>query len=263
MLYWILTNHGRVISRTTVQRVTNLERSITEVKQRSQEFDKRIRELLKDVDHVIQEGNERQLQYWDNYTEDNDEDFAKEFGEVVSDSKISEADEDFTPDTLNDPYLNKEVALAVGASEAKFGRVTKRLRDAEGRPIGTANENPLLHAREYAVEFRDEHIESLSANLIAKNLYSQLVDEGNRHVLLSDIVDPRRDERAVDKADAYVNRKNGVKRRRETTLGWQLLCKWTDEITNWVALKDARQSYPVLVAEYALANRIDDEPAFA
>ena len=66
MLYWILTNHGRVISRTTVQRVTNLERSITEVKQRSQEFDERIRELLKDDDHVIQEGNERQLQDWDN-----------------------------------------------------------------------------------------------------------------------------------------------------------------------------------------------------
>jgi len=28
-------------------------------------------------------------------------------------------------------------------------------------------------------------------------------------------------------------------------------------------LKDARLSYPVLVAKYAVANRIDDEPAFA
>jgi hypothetical protein len=127
--------------------VTNLERSITEVKQRSQEFDERIRELLKDDDHVIQDGNERQLQDWDNYTEDKDEDFAKEFGEVVSGSKIFEADEDFTPNTLNDPYLNKEVALADGASKAKFGRATKRLQDAEGRPIGTANENPLLDMR--------------------------------------------------------------------------------------------------------------------
>ena len=96
-----------------------------------------------------------------------------------------------------------------------------------------------------------------------KNLYSQLDDEGNRHVLLSDIIDHRRDERAIDKADAFVHRKNGVKRRRETTLGWQLLCEWKDGSTNWVALKDARQSYPVLAAEYAVANRIDDEPAFA
>ena len=44
MLYWILTNHGRVISRTTVQRVTNLVMTTTEVKQRSQEFDNRIKE---------------------------------------------------------------------------------------------------------------------------------------------------------------------------------------------------------------------------
>ena len=57
--------------------------------------------------------------------------------------------------------------------------------------------------------------------------------------------------------------KNGVKRRRETTQGWQLLCEWKDGSSNWVVLKDARQSYPVLVAEYAIANRIDDEPAFA
>ena len=39
--------------------------------------------------------------------------------------------------------------------------------------------------------------------------------------------------------------------------------QWKDGSSNWIALKDARQSYPVLVAEYAVANRIDDEPAFA
>ncbi len=225
MSYWILTNHSRVISRTTVQRVTNLERSTMEVKQRSQEFDEHIRELLIDDNHIIQDGNERQLQDWDDFTEDNDENFAKEFGEVVSDSKIPEADEDFTPDTFNDIYLNKEVALADGADEAKFRRVVKRLRNAEGRRIGIANENPLLDTREYTVEFRDGHTESLSANLIVKNLYSQLDEEGNRHALLSDIVDHRRDQQAVDIADAFVSRKNGVKRRRETTMGWQLLCE--------------------------------------
>jgi hypothetical protein len=57
--------------------------------------------------------------------------------------------------------------------------------------------------------------------------------------------------------------KNGVKRRRETTQGWHFLCEWKDGSSNWVVLKDAWQSYPVLVAEYAIANRIDDEPAFA
>jgi hypothetical protein len=30
-----------------------------------------------------------------------------------------------------------------------------------------------------------------------------------------------------------------------------------------VALKDIKHSYPVQVADYAIANKIDDEPAFA
>ncbi len=51
----------------------------TEVKQQIHEFDARIAELLKDNNHVIQEGNERQLQDWDDYTEDNDENFAVTF----------------------------------------------------------------------------------------------------------------------------------------------------------------------------------------
>ncbi|KAI2513140.1 Reverse transcriptase (RNA-dependent DNA polymerase) [Fragilaria crotonensis] len=159
-------------------------------------------------------------------------------------------------------HTNKEIALASDANEAQFVRVTKQLRDAEGRQIGTANDNPLLDTREYAVEFRDGHSESVSASLIAQNLYSQLDDKGKHHILLADIVDHRRDERAVDKRDAFVTTRNGVKRQRETTQGWQLLCEWKDGSSNWVALKDARQSYPVLVAEYAIANRIE-EPAFA
>jgi hypothetical protein len=68
---------------------------------------------------------------------------------------------------------------------------------------------------------------------------------------------------AIDKADAFVTMKNGVKRRCQTTQGWQLLCQWKDGSTNWVVLKDMKNSYPVQVAEYAKANRIDDEPAFA
>ena len=65
-------------------------------------------------------------------------------------------DETFTPDTLHDTCLNKEVALTREANDncdAQFSKVTKRLHDAEGRPIGMANENPLLVTREYSVEF--------------------------------------------------------------------------------------------------------------
>ena len=42
-----------------------------------------------------------------------------------------------------------------------------------------------------------------------------------------------------------------------------MLCQLKDGSTNWVALKDMKNSYPMQVADYAVANHIDDEPAFA
>ena len=226
MSYWILTENGRVISRTTVQRITNLEQGTAEVKDRMTRYNERVSTVLKDANHVIQGEGERQLQDWDNYTLEDDPDFAEEFNNLVSDDAIPEADDTFTPDLFDDTYLNKEVAIARGAGneeDVQYGKVTKRLRDAEGRPIGTANDNPLLDTREYEVEFMDGHNESLSANLIAQHLYSQIDEEGNRHVMLDDITDHRRNESAIDKKDEFTTMSNGVKRRRETTQGWQLL----------------------------------------
>ncbi|KAI2506381.1 Reverse transcriptase (RNA-dependent DNA polymerase) [Fragilaria crotonensis] len=203
---------------------------------------------------------------WDEYTEVDDQEFKTEFEKAISDKTIPEEDETFTPDVFDDTYLNKEIALLRGAgdsSDIHYGKVTKRLRDAEGRPIGTASENPLMDTREYTVEFTDGHSEALSANLIAQNLFSEIDEEGNRHVLLDDIIDFRKSGAAVSQEDAFVTMSNGVKRRRQTTLGWQLLCQWRDGSTNWVALKDMKQSYPLKVAEFAFANRIHEEPAFA
>jgi hypothetical protein len=94
-------------------------------------------------------------------------------------------------------------------------------------------------------------------------MFSQVDEEGHRHLLLDDITDFRENETAIDKEDAFVEMANGVRRRRYTTQGWQLLCQWKDGSTNWVALKDMKNSCPVQVADYAVANRIDDEPAFA
>ena len=63
--------------------------------------------------------------------------------------------------------------------------------------------------------------------------------------------------------DAFITTKTGTKRRRETTKGWELLIEWKDGSTNWVSLKDIKESYPVEVAKFALATRISMEPAFA
>ena len=49
MSYWMLISNGRVISRTTVQRVTNLELGTDEVKQQCMEYDKQLAGIMKDI----------------------------------------------------------------------------------------------------------------------------------------------------------------------------------------------------------------------
>ena len=43
--------------------------------------------------------------------------------------------------------------------------------------------------------------------------------------------------------------------------GWKLLVEWKDGSVDWVPQKDLKQSNPVELAEYDVANEISDEPA--
>ena len=81
------------------------------------------------------------------------------------------------------------VALTRDTEGPDFACFTKRLKDANGLPIGTANENPILYTRVYEVEYVDGHKASLTANAIAQNMFAQVDDEGNRHLLFEKIID--------------------------------------------------------------------------
>jgi len=260
MSYWVLTKTGHVISRTTVQRVTNLELQTDEVKKTVKELDDEINRRFKEED-MPQDGDKPDPELWSDLIEE-DEDFYNEFVRIVDDEELPEADDDFTPDTY-DAYLNMELAIPRGDNGPEFARVTKRLRDADGIPIGTAADNPILDTRMYEVEYADGYKESLTANLIAQNLFAQVDEEGHRHVLLDEIVDHRVDGSEVKQADAFITNKHGAKRRKETTKGWELQVRWKDGSTSWVKLKDMKESYPVQVAEYSVEASISQEPAFA
>ena len=177
--------------------------------------------------------------------------------------RSKKADQEFTPDSFDDSYLNMELALPREGGDVQFGRVIKRLRDKDGLPIGTANDNPILDSRMYEVEFRNGYRTSLAANAIAENLFAQIDDEGNRHVLFQEIVDHRTNGKQVLQQDAFVTTRTGTRRRRETTTGWELLVQWKDQSTTWVMLKDMKEAYPVQSAEYAVQARLAEEPAFA
>ena len=133
-----------------------------------------------------------------------DAEFDQEFGRSINDPSIKEADQDFTPDAFDDTYLNMELALPRNGGEVQYACVVKRLRDKDGPPIGTAHDNPILDSRIDEVEFQDGYKASLAANAITENLFAQIDDEGNRHVLFQEVINYRTNGKQVLQQDAFV-----------------------------------------------------------
>ena len=261
MSYWVLTAQCTVISRTSIQRITSLELQTNEMSERYKEFDAEIKRRLTE-EELPMEGDKAKAEDWENYL-GFDQDFNDEFNFVVSEDGIKEADDEFTPDVYDDTYLKMELALPNDGDQMHFAKVTKRLRDANGLPIGVADENPILDTRVYEVEYLDGHKASMTANAIAQNVFAQVDEEGNGHVLMDEIMDHRVDGTEVKQVDAFIPTSSGTKRRRHTTKGWELLVRWKGGSTTWVALKDLKESNPVQVAEYAVQAKLSGEVAFA
>ena len=114
----------------------------------------------------------------------------------------------------------------------------------------------------YEVKYQDGHTAALAANLISENIFSQVDEEDNRSVLFDKIVDVRTDGTKVLQQDAFVTTSSGTQRRVITTKGWDLNLKCKDRSTTWNKLNYIKDSYPVQLAEYAVENRVSEEPAF-
>ena len=75
----------------------------------------------------------------------------------------------------------------------------------------------------------------LTANTIAKALYSQVDEEGRTHAVLASITDHRKDGSAMAMDDALLP---GTRKPIRTTKGWQLLVEWKDGSSDWLPLVD-------------------------
>jgi hypothetical protein len=179
-----------------------------------------------------------------------------EYGDMVQEPRPDVDDVD-----TYDRYLNVEVVLNRDGEPLR-ARVVKRAKLELGAPIGRAHTNPLFDTREYDCIFDDGTMERYTANIIAENLFSQCDSEGRSYLVLKEIVDHSKDNSAVAIAEGFTVGFNGNNVPKKTTRGWKLFCQWKDNTTTWVPLVDLKDSNPIELAEYAIANRIDEEPAF-
>ena len=104
--------------------------------------------------------------------------------------------------------------------------------------------------------------EKLTANIIAENMMSQFDSEGHNHHVLTEMTDYKNYDSAISKVGGFIKSISGNLHRKRTIRGWKLLVEWKYGSVDWVPLKDLKQSKPVELVEYSVANEICDEPAF-
>ena len=152
MTYNVLPESGIPIQAGTVHRVTEPEKQTDAVKEQMSVHAEKISNKFKET-RLSHDRDKPNLKDWSELLE-SDEDFAEEFNKIYDNTDVPEADDDFDPDSF-DAYLNMEIAIDRGGDDPEFARVTKRMKDDRGNPIGVAHNNPIMDSRMYKVEFLD------------------------------------------------------------------------------------------------------------
>ena len=80
----------------------------------------------------------------------------------------------------------------------------------------------------YNVEFLDGSVKQYSANVIAKNIISQVDQDEFSQMLIRSIIDYSKDGCAVTKENMYVTTKANFKRLHQTTICWKMIVKFRD-----------------------------------
>jgi len=123
MCYWVLTDTGKVLARTTVQRITKDDMSAPTTLERMTSFTTKITERLDDKNHFISLPAEG-LTLEDKEGDPNDEP-----------EHMTQPERDDYTEEMYDAYLGAELMIPHGDSYIS-GRVTKRTRDKDGNPVG-------------------------------------------------------------------------------------------------------------------------------
>ena len=262
-VYYILTNKGTVVARSTVTKVSEEEKQLQDIKDAMTRFKKNIISILGNYEETI-------------FEDDNLESIALEQENISFQENTPYLHEEAvvvqneTPDDTNDMLYSESEDWYLGAvvklknrGILEEGRIVSRKRTSDGKMlVGKSNPNPILDTRVYNVEFDDGNIEEYTTNLISEALFDQTDEEGYSFGLLKGIIGHRKNSSAIQKKDGIIE-VNGSNRKVITTKGWDLNVEWTDGGSSWIPLRVVKNSNPIETAEYAISRDLQDEPAFS
>jgi hypothetical protein len=123
-----------------------------------------------------------------------------------------------------DKYLNMELRMGAGMDDERWGRVIKRAKSIGGEPVGRDHANPFFDTRQYKVKFTNGTVERYAVNVIAKNMYAQVNDEGNMFQLFDEIMDHKKDDMAIEIANGTVTTSSGNVKPKNYYTGMAVAC---------------------------------------
>ena len=159
MSYWLITDSGKIISKTSVEHVTRDDYLQADKKAEIDEFNCRLEESLNDANFIVEGEGKFESMYLDDIEDDVNSGIAyssdintpsmEDYGDMHTEDRPEEDDEEAI-----DKYLNVELIMNLGTNDKRRGRIIKRSRGLDGEAIGRAHAIPLFDTREYEVEFQ-------------------------------------------------------------------------------------------------------------
>jgi hypothetical protein len=247
----VLTDKATIQIHSSVFPLSAEDRNNDAVKEAIVKYEASLKEKLQDGIAGLPPNEELAFEELDSITPDH------ELYEPIyanEDKPVPFAEADELDNDAYDKYLSARVWLPDNDGILKHATVKRRKRDVEGNLIGRSRPNPVLDTSLYEVDFGDG-LEG--ANIIAENIFEQVDEDGNKHVLFDSIIDYEKSPDALTATDAESN-----PTLKKTTKGWRFCVLGKDGSTSWINLKDLKESYPVQVAEYVTAFQLAHEPTF-
>jgi hypothetical protein len=251
MCYWILPELGVPIARTTIQPISDTDLLTEEVKRIIENYEEK---LVTKINQVQGTAINDSLSF-NLYIEDENPEELNE-GQELFEPEAAQIDvDDIDNDVFDELLLTKPVLHQDG--QLLRAKVAGRKRDNNGNIIGKYNANPLLNSTIYLAQFPDGYIKELGANALVEAICNQTDKGGNDELLFQDIIGHRND--STLRENVHIRTSS----RPITIQGWEICVSWQDGSTSWYAMSDIKNSYPVQLAKYATANKLQNLPAFS
>ena len=102
----------------------------------------------------------------------------------------------------------------------------------------------------------------MAANLIADNLFTNFDQAGNQFTIIDSSTGTRTDSTHALQQDVFVYTSTRTKIRVNTNKLWYIYNQWKERSTTWNTVKNVKYLYLFQIDQFAVENRISEEPAF-